>query len=540
MQIRIIIAILFLSYISALAQVENYEYSAAKPGIIDTMAVQTSQKMVNKAEGLLEKEIDPEKYLLGPGDVFKISVITSKTKRYNLAISPAGKIMIPDVGIVDLKGKTLAEGEKAIVNKMRRIFRTDNIFVILYDIRKFKVSVSGAVKKAAIVPATAVDRVSEIIEKAGGLKPDGSLRKIKIYRSGLSKPINVDLIKYFKVGYDDANPTVLGGDRIIVPKVSEQLTIAIRGEVPFPGEYEFVRGDSLSTLIKFANGFFDTSFLDSVEYTSILPNGSLETRYLDLRDWRDKLFSNELLPGDFPLNNGDRVYIRKNPRLRTPQEVIIKGEVLYPGKYPIDGITTRVADVMRAAGGLTEKGSLEATILIRQAEIGAEDPEMDRLRRIPPGEMSESEYKYFQARLNEKVGVMAISFPKLMADYNSEDNIILQNRDSIIVPEKKYFVNVQGRVNNPGLVVYKPDYNYLDYINAAGGFGFRSDEGATMIVKSKGQQFDAEEMNYTIAPGDYILVPPKKDIGWGQIAMTTLTVVAQIVAIGGVIIALTR
>jgi protein involved in polysaccharide export with SLBB domain len=154
--------------------------------------------------------------------------------------------------------------------------------------------------------------------------------------------------------------------------------------------------------------------------------------------------------------------------------------------------------------------------------------------------MSESEYKYFQARLNEKVGVMAISFPKLMADYNSEDNIILQNRDSIIVPEKKYFVNVQGRVNNPGLVVYKPDYNYLDYINAAGGFGFRSDEGATMIVKSKGQQFDAEEMNYTIAPGDYILVPPKKDIGWGQIAMTTLTVVAQIVAIGGVIIALTR
>ena len=90
------------------------------------------------------------------------------------------------------------------------------------------------------------------------------------------------------------------------------------------------------------------------------------------------------------------------------------------------------------------------------------------------------------------------------------------------------------------MIVYKPDYTYLDYINAAGGYGFRSDESGTMIVKSKGQQFDAESMNYKIVAGDYILVPPKKDIGWGQIAMTALTVVAQIVAIGGVIIALTR
>ncbi len=540
MFIKTLFLVFFFSFASVFSQVENYEYSSAKPGIIDTLARQTSERIVSEAEGLLEKEIDPEKYVLGPGDIFDIAVISSKTKKYHIPISPSGKMMIPDVGIVNLKGMTLAEGEKAIYNLMRKTFRTSNIYVVLYDVRKFKVSISGAIKKSAIVPASAVDRISEVIEKAGGLKPDGSLRNIKIYRKGLNKPINVDLVKFFKIGDEDANPTVLGGDRIIIPKISEKQTIAIRGELPFPGEYEFVEGDSLSTLIKFAHGFFYTSFLDSVELARFLPDGGIETIFLDLNTWRKKIFTNEPLLGDFPLQNGDRVYIRKDPKKNMPGEVMVDGEVLYPGKYPIDGVTTRVADIIRKAGGITDRGSLEATFLIRQSEIGTIDPEMERLRRIPSGDMSVSEYKYFQAKLIEKPGVMAISFPKLMSDYNSEDNILLKARDSIIVPDKKIFVNVQGRVNNPGMVIYKPGYSYLDYISAAGGFGYRSDESGTMIVKKKGQQFDAESMNYKIEPGDYILVPPEKDISWGQIAMTTLTVVAQIGGLLGIIIALTK
>ncbi len=538
--IILIIISFILSYTYLYAQVDNYEFSSAKPGILDTMALETSQKLVSESEGLLEKAIDPEKYILGPGDLFNIMVISSKTKKYNLKISPDGSIMIPDVGIVNLKDMTLANGINAIKTKMKITFKTDEIYIVLQDVRKFKVSISGAIKKTSIVPASAVDRVSEIIDKAGGLKPDGSLRKIQLYRSGQKEPLHVDLLKFFKLGYEDANPTVLGGDRIIIPVSSEKHTIAIRGDIPFPGEYEYVPGDSLSTIIRFGNGFYETSFLDSVEYAHYEPGIGVQRSFLNLSSWRDKVYTNEPLTGDFPLYSGDRIYIRKNPNIKVAQEVIIEGEVVYQGKYAIDGVTTRVADIIREAGGLTDRGSLEATFLIRQSEINKEDKEMERLRRIPSGEMSESEYKYYQARLNEKEGVMAISFPKLMADYNSDDNIILKNRDSIIVPEKKYFVNVQGRVNNPGMVVYKPNYNYLDYIVAAGGFGFRSDEGGTIVVKSRGQQFDAESMNYKINPGDYILVPPKKEISWGEIALTALTVIAQIVAIGGVVIALTR
>ena len=521
-----------------LAQIENYEISGAKTGSIDTVAQQTSQKIVSESIGLLEKEIDPEKYILGPGDILSISIIAAKTKEWEIMISPDGRIMIPDAGVVNLKGLTLSQGEQLIKEKLKKTFKTDEIFIVLRDLRKFKVTVSGAVKKTSIVPATAVDRVSEVIEKAGGFKPDGSLRKIQLYRNG--KLINVDLMKFFRLGNDDANPTVLGGDRIVVPNINNLQKLSIRGEVPFPGDYEFNEGDSLSTLIRFGNGFFKSSFLDSVEFVRIGSGTKLQVSILNLTEWDNRLKDGQPLPNDFPLLNGDRVFVRRNPYSNAPYEVIITGEVKLPGKYAVDGETTRVSDIIDKAGGLTSNGSLESSYLLRQAEVGLEDKEMDRLRRTPAGDMSETEYRYFQSRLNEKQGIMAINFPKLMANKNVDDNVVLLNRDSIVISSKKYFVNVQGRVNNPGLVIYKPEFTYLDYIALAGGYGFRSDESGTMIVKSRGQQFDAERGNYHIDPGDYILVPPRQDISWGTIAMTTLTVVAQIVAVVGVVIAVSR
>lgn len=531
----------FLSQLTTVfAQVENFEISGAKPGFVDTLALQTSQKIVKESMGILEKEIDPDKYLLGPGDILNIAIISAKTRQLQVAISPDGRLMIPDVGVINLKGLTLSQGEKAIKDKIAKTFKTNEIHIILEDVRKFKVSLSGAVKKSGIVTATAVDRVSEIVEKTGGITPDGSVRRIQLHRDNNTTPINVDLLKYYKIGNDEANPYVLGGDRIIVPNINEKHTIAIRGDVPFPGEYEFVPGDSLSTLIRIANGFFESSYLDSVELVRFNEAQNVNRYYLDLNSWRNSINSFKRLEGDFPLLSGDRVYIRKRPDIKNPNEVIIQGEIMLPGKYAVDGITTRVSDIILKAGGLTEYGSLEASYLIRQEEMGVEDKEMERLRRIPPGEMSESEYKYFQARLNERQGVMAISFQSLMDNPNSDDNIVLIDRDSIIISQKKYFVNVQGRVNNPGLVVFKNDFNYLDYINSAGGYGFRADESATLIVKSKGQQFQADSRNYRIDPGDYILVPPKQEFSWGNFAMTTLTVFAQIVAIAGVVIAVSR
>jgi polysaccharide export outer membrane protein len=152
--------------------------------------------------------------------------------------------------------------------------------------------------------------------------------------------------------------------------------------------------------------------------------------------------------------------------------------------------------------------------------------------------MSENEQRYFQARVREKKGYMALDFEKIVSDTNVVDNVYLEDEDSLYVPPKKIFVNVQGRVNNPGLIVYKADYNYMDYITLAGGYGFRADEGETMIVKSKGEQFNAESFDYTIEPGDNILVPPEKEVSGWTVLSEGLTIAVQLASIVGLVVSL--
>lgn len=516
----------------------NYIITGIKGNLVDTLAYQTGQRIIKETEGLVEKEIDPELYVLGPQDILIISIISTRPREYEIDVSPEGKISIPEVGVVDVKGKTLAQAKKIIIEKVKTILKASEINVLLKSIRKFKVSISGAIQKSAIVSASSTDRVSEIIDKAGGFKENASLRKITLYRNDGKEVISVDLLRFFFLNDRNANPFVTGGDHIIVPFVSEDEYVEVQGEVSRPGKFEFKDGDSLSTLIRFAQSFTELALLDSVEFVRHKGGMVFETRILDLTAWKNIIINPFLsLPGDFPLQLGDRIYIRKIPTWKKPLSVIIEGEILYPGRYAIDEQTIRISNLLAKCGGFTKDADIEKVRFIRQSLLNVVDPEMERLSRIPPSEMSKNEYRYFLSRVNERKGLMSVNFKRILENPNSDDNIILQDLDSIFVPKKNEFVNIQGRVNNPGLVAYKPGYNYLDYIQLAGGFGFRADENSTLVVKSKGEQFRALDFNYKIEPGDNILVPPEEEVTFFEVFTTALTITTQILTIAGVVLA---
>lgn len=519
----------------------NYIITGIKGKTVDTLAYQTGQRIIKETEGLVEKEIDPEKYILGPQDKLTISIIATRPREIEVEVSPEGKIAIPEVGVVDVKGLNLAQAQKIIIEKVKSILKASEVNVLLKSIRKFKVSISGAVQKSAIVSATSTDRVSEIIDKAGGFKENASLRNIILYRNDGKEIIKVDLMRFFFLNDRDANPYVTGGDHILVPFVSENEYIEAQGEVVRPGKFEYRPGDSLSTLIRFAQGFTQLALLDSVEFVRQLGNQNYERKILDLSDWKNQISSpNVNLSNDFPLELGDRVFVRKIPQWEKPKTVVIEGEVTYPGKYAIDENTFRISDLIQKCGGFTNDADIEKIRFVRQALLNVVDPEMERLSRIPPSEMSKNEYRYFLSRVNERKGLMSVNFSRVLENPNSDDNILLQDLDSIFVPKKNEFVNIQGRVNNPGLVAYKPGYNYLDYIQLAGGFGFRADEDATLVVKSKGEQFRARDFNYKIEPGDNILVPPKEELTFFEVFTTALTITTQILTIAGVVLAIVR
>lgn len=531
----ILIAMFFASPL--LSQVDYYYLTGTKEKELDTLARETTEKVVKESSGLFEREIDPESYILGPEDEFSISILSAEPKVFTAKISPDGLMLIKGVGVVNLKDKTLAEGKEIIKKKIRETFNTDDVFILLKDIRRFKVTVSGTVPKQNIVPATAVDRVSEAIERAGGYKHNSSLRNIVLLRKGGERK-KIDLVKYFLLGDEEANPYLLGGDHILLVPLNERNSLSIKGAVNNKGVFEYVDGDSLSTLIKFGQGFQEEAFLDSVEYVTFdLDQNEIIRQYLDLNSWRDIMTHKGELPGDFPLKANDRVYVRVDQNWPKTSYAVILGEVKYPGYYAVGNYSTRVSDLISLAGGFTENASIENIEYIRQKDFDEKDTEMERLWRTPPSEMSVSEKQYFQARKMEKRGKMAVNFAQVLENTNSDDNIFVLNKDSIIVPQKKDYINIVGRVNNPGRVIFKKGMTYLEYINIAGGYAYRADENETLIVKPSGAQFLAKDMNYVLEPGDNILVPPKQDVSFMEALTTTLTIVSQLVTIAGVVIA---
>ena len=532
-----IFLLLFISY-----QLFSQNDESALTGINsaqDTTKVEKLYEVSKLTGGLIDGKIDPNEYIVGPGDEFRINIDLAKSKSFKTNVSPDGRLLIEGAGAIEVDGLNLKSVYKKIEEKLKSRYNSDDISIVLSDIRKFKVVVSGDTYTQVTVPASSTERVNEVINKAGGLEETSSLRNIKLVRDG--SVIDVDLLMFFNVGDKESNPYVVGGDQIIVPPFNKQSTLGINGEVPKPIETEYKDGDKLSDLIKLSHGILNSADLSSVEITRLANDGkSIEKIYADISDWKEDLYSSELLKGDIDLQPGDRVYIKKKKNWKVPSYVKITGEVNYPGKYTIELGKTRISDIIDRAGGFNENAYISASTLIRQKEKEREDLQLTRLENMDRSEMTVSELKYYQAKVNERRGLMAVNFNNAIDDPSSVDNILLQDRDSIIVPEKIDFINVQGRVNNPGNVQYNEKFNYLDYIALAGGFGYRADLDETFITKSKGEQFLAEDFNYKLEPGDTILVPPEEDVTFFEVFSTALTIATQLVTVVGVVITIVR
>jgi len=166
--------------------------------------------------------------------------------------------------------------------------------------------------------------------------------------------------------------------------------------------------------------------------------------------------------------------------------------------------------------------------------------ELERLKKIPQSERSRYEQRYYDARINERRGIMSIDFDKAIHNYQSEDNIYMMNKDSIVVPQKINYINIQGKVNKPGNVNYTPGLTYLDYIKIAGGYGDRADQSETLVRKQRGEMFRAKSMDYTLEPGDVILIPTKKEIDLMDGITKWVTLFAQFATFAGLIIALKK
>jgi polysaccharide biosynthesis/export protein len=474
-----------------------------------------------------EGSIDPEKYVLGPGDKIFISISGLEEMVFNIIINQEGNLYIPKVGGIDLRNSTLAEGKDKIVSGINRYYKNVDVFVTLMDFRKIKVSLLGNVAKPSsqILPANA--RLMDLIADSDGLLETSNYRNIKVLGKDGKEEI-YDLLTYLRYGDKSQNPYLTEGDVVLVDKVDRMVTIY--GEIKYPGIYEYVEGETVSELIELAGGLTLKAREDSIEVVSFDEKG---------KNQYSRYFSLEILKNNFlELKNQDRIIVRQLSEYFLDRYVKIEGFVNYPGWYKIIKDSTTLKQIIKQSGGFLRDASLSEASLIRSIGVTQYDPEYERLKLIPRADMTDDEYDYLKAKSRERTGKVVVDFVRLFRYGDIDEDVVLKRGDIIEVPEAKNYITLLGQVVNPGKVIYRENLSYEDYINLAGGFGWRALEDEVRVIKVKtGEWVDAEDAE-ELEPGDTIWVPenPPGPKFW-DVFTTALQITGQIAAVVAAMVA---
>ena len=300
--------------------------------------------------------------------------------------------------------------------------------------------VTGQVMRPAIYELLPNETLADIIQFAGGLKVN-SYQIMRIHRSESQLTSSNTYLVNLKT-----NPDFIlqNGDKVIVYEIAESdHQVFVYGQVKNPGAFAFdtQNGTRVLDVLTLAGGIKDETYLKTMyqDVGEIIRNNP----YTDYPEIIKFNISN-LISGDTNenklLQNWDIVLIRQNPNYLTPKKVILKGEVKVPGIYTLQKKWENLEDILKRAGGFTNKAFQDGIQLYRNQN---------------------------QVALNDF-------------------QIVLMDGDSLIIPQHPGVVQIIGEVNRPGLVQYDKEKSLKNYIENAGGYSKNADKNNITIIFANG------------------------------------------------------
>jgi len=233
----------------------------------------------------------------------------------------------------------------------------------------YQVHVLGEVMKPGTYRVTASDRVSEIIQKAGGFADNGSDRNIELRRKGGGVE-RVDLLDFYLHGKLGENPYVTDNDVIYVPLRNKVIQVV--GATKRPDVYELRNEKTLKDVIALAGGFNAATNMDGVIRVIRYSGGEKEVEEVPID--QATLSKYEIQSGDvivvpnivtkgteFDYNvasiPGDQIFYPSYE-----DRVFVLGGVAFPGAYPFSPYYM-VNQYISLAGGLNDRGKDKFTII---------------------------------------------------------------------------------------------------------------------------------------------------------------------------------
>jgi protein involved in polysaccharide export with SLBB domain len=409
----------------------------------------------------MDAPVGPD-YVLGPGDGVTIEVWGGTARHLRRVVDPEGRLALPEVGTVEVAGKTLGAVQKEVQAVLRTQFRDVDADVSLSGLRSVRVYVVGDVKMPGAYDVSSLATPLNALYLAGGPTDNGSLRIVRHYR-GKQLLQEVDLYDLILHGVNADLLHLQPGDTILVPPAGPQVTL--EGMVRRPGIYELNNETSLAQVLQLAGGVLPSGTLRHIDVERLEAHQDRRMLSLDIpqSDQSDVTVALE----NFKIQPEDK--IRISPILAYSEKTIyLDGHVFHPGKYPYaDGM--KITDLIKSYTDLLPEPSQRYAEVIR---LDAPDfrPEV-------------------------------ISFNLAEAMKGGADDLKLQPFDTVRIFGRFDFegapaVLITGEVRNPGEHRTNGETHLRDAVFLAGGLTQDADLGDAQVYrKLEGGQMKVFSVN---------------------------------------------
>lgn len=392
------------------------------------------------------------------------------------------------------------------------------------------VEVRGAVKHPGQFELGGqVQTVRGLLQVADGLREDAYMSRAVMHRE--REDLSLEMLSVDIEGLLNGTVTDIPlrrGDVLFVPSkidMKGEQILTIRGEIIYPGEYQFAENTSIEDLVLMAGGLTPAASMAKVDvYRRIQDYKATEATERTAETYsfslNDGLRSTD---ATFQLMPYDIVVVRKSPAYSEQQTVRVEGCVNFEGDYAMNSRNYRLSDLVKSAGGLSSLAHAKGARLVRQM---TEEERIQRENSVRAAQIqmyeeamqSEKTYDMAQADslMNLKLDLgdtypMSINLEQAIKHPGSIADIVLREGDLLVIPQFSNTVKVSGEVVYPISMSYNDGKKLSYYIKRAGGYGNRAKKKGVYAIYMNGS---VEKLNRfsskDIEPGCEIVVPTRQ------------------------------